>query len=78
MGNTTMISINNKNDVNLQILISRKEARGGEKRMIENGEKIYALKLIITDAPFKPQHIIKINKHEDRYNCSYICHVINT
>jgi hypothetical protein len=62
----------------LQIFISRKEARGGEKRTIENGEKIYALKLRITNAPFKPQHIIKINKHEDRYNCSYICHVINT
>ncbi len=69
MDNTTMISINNKNDVNLQIFISRKEVGGGEKR--------YTLKLIITNAPFKPQHIIKINKHEDRYNCSYICHVIN-
>ncbi len=41
-------------------------------------KKGYDLKLIITNAPFKPQHIIKLNKHEDRYNCSYMCHVINT
>lgn len=61
-----------------KFLFQGKRAKGGKKRVIENGEKGYALKLIITNAPFKPQHIIKINKHEDRYNCSNICHVINT
>lgn len=77
MGNTTMISINNKNDVNLQFFISRKEGRGWKKKNNRKWKKGYALKLIIINAPFKPQHIIKLNKHEDMYNCSYMCHVIN-